>query len=69
MKEVEFKKRYVLGEGFPWPDLFDKRISLSSDPSEDRPIHLNIPNALWNETGVPKYRLVLEKIEREDAHK
>jgi hypothetical protein len=57
-----FKKRYVLGEGFPWLDIGEKQVSLSSDPADNRPIILRMPNELFDPSGIPKYRLVLERV-------
>ena len=59
-----FKNRYVLGEGYPWMMGVgeNKKLSLSETPIGLRTVFLDFPLELWS-PDLPKYRLVLEKIE------
>ena len=59
-----FKKRYVLGEGYPWAigESPYRAISLSKQSIGISLTDLEWPEELWYE-HMPKYRLVLEKVE------
>ena len=63
----DFPDRVVLGEGHPWTTgLGNKQapyysIMVLKKPAGFTPKKLAFPKALWNR-GVPKYRLVLEKV-------
>lgn len=62
----KFKKKYILGEGWPWyGDQNDMSISMCRHyEAGSSTIKLNIPHDLVNHVKKhPKYRLVLEKIE------
>lgn len=61
------KKRYVLGEGYPWgigERTIDtvNQISMMENPIGINVINLKFPLELWA-PNCPKYRLVLEQIE------
>lgn len=62
---TKFPERIELGEGFPWamgvgPDYTSVALGLSNMGFS--PVVLNFPRELWARE-LPKYRLVLEKIE------
>jgi len=60
--KTKFKKRYVLGEGYPLYTLENKFLGLDSTPNVGgKPIKLKLPNELGY-FGGHKYRLVLEKV-------
>lgn len=64
MKKPKFKTRYVLGEGYPWAlgrEPYTLICLVKKSPGADK-IELNFPEELWLE-DVPKYRLILEKVE------
>ena len=67
-KEPQFPSRVVLGEGFPWANGLGtkenpyKEVTLRDKPVAGQPIVLSWPTSLWKK-NVPKYRLVLEKVE------
>lgn len=68
-KAKEFGNRYVLGEGYPWAlgeksDLCKEICLLKNVMISSGFIKLNFPPELWS-AHIPKYRLVLEKIEGE----
>ena len=61
---LKFKKRYVLGVGYPdnWPD----HIMLYTSKKGSREVELKCPKALectHGMKGLPRYRLVLERVE------
>jgi len=59
---MKYKEKYVLGEGFPWAyGLECRMLALNERAVGLNPIKLKFPRELWNE-DVPKYRLVLEKL-------
>jgi hypothetical protein len=62
-KMNKFKKKYVLGEGYPWEYDVDehKRVGLNKSVSGFDPVVLKFPEEMWS-NDVPKYRLILEKI-------
>lgn len=61
----KFCKRYVLGEGFPWAmgTKDYKEIALSKTAIGFSPVVLDFPAELWNANKLPRYRLVLERID------
>ena len=67
--KVKFKKRYVLGIGYPWAMGIGpayKEICLSSGkkgPTGLDRVTLDWPAELWSE-DLPQYRLVLERVEK-----
>jgi len=63
MAKKSFKKRYVLGKGYPWAiGLRDyKLIGILKKNKGVNYIILNWPDELWSEK-LPKYRLVLERV-------
>jgi len=62
--KVKFKKRYVLGTGYPWV-LGGKSpqqvICLAVDAIGLDTVTLNWPKELWD-NELPQYRLVLERV-------
>lgn len=64
MKKPKFKKKYVLGEGYPWALGVEKHkeTSMVDRTKGVSPIVLDWPEELWS-ADVPKYRLVLEKVD------
>jgi hypothetical protein len=60
-----FKTRYVLGQGFPWVIGLNPYTSIGLTANkvgvQYRP--LTFANELWRK-DVPKYRLVLERVQR-----
>ena len=70
----KFKKRYVLGEGFPWAlgDAFKGEYTAITLEKEARgktkQVLLNFPEALWN-IHVKRYRLVLEMVDEKNNSK
>ena len=62
----KFKKKYVLGEGYPralgLQSHYDK-VFLCKESSGSDLIALNFPDELWTKE-MPKYRLVLERINK-----
>ncbi len=60
----QFKDKYVLGEGYPWANGTEdyKEITLKNVALAGLNIVLNFPEELWSKK-VPKYRLVLERVE------
>ena len=68
--KVKFKKRYVLGTGYPWvrgqgPSSY-KEICLSfseKGPTGLDTVFLEWPEELWSQ-DLPQYRLVLERVEK-----
>jgi hypothetical protein len=62
---MKYKKRYVLGEGYPWMHglATEKhiKISLSRASMGTAFIALDWPEELWK-PDLPKYRLILERI-------
>lgn len=63
-KKKTFKKRYVLGEGYPWAIGLKefRHAPLASDPVGTNFELLNFDTALWS-ADLPKYRLVLERVD------
>jgi len=63
MKKTTFKKRYVLGAGYPWANGTDPyfEVVLYPDQIVGKRIPLKFPSELWS-LDVPKYRLVLERV-------
>ena len=65
----KFKSRYVLGEGYPWVNglgpgthyPYYEVVMNEENMTSDR-IKINWPDELW-ENDLPKYRLVLERID------
>lgn len=66
MKKLKFKRKYILGEGYPWAIGFGKylQVSMCKKKSGVNMIELNWPAELWSQ-DIPKYRLVLEKVKEE----
>ena len=64
---VDFKDRYVLEEGYPWAIGIRsyKMITLRDVPIGGVDKSLKWPAELWDK-NVPKYKLVLEKIDDDD---
>ncbi len=64
MKKSVFKNKYVLGEGYPWAMGINSHfeISLKELPIGGLMIPLIFPKELWSK-DIPKYRLVLERVE------
>ena len=68
MMKTKFKKRYVLGTGYPWANGLGTEefpyfyICLDSTPTRSgtREI-LDFPPELWSE-DLPEFRLILERI-------
>ena len=63
MAKNVFKKRYVLGEGFPWALGIKnyKTLGMAMSNKGINYIELNWPIELWWH-DCPKFRLVLERI-------
>ena len=63
--KVKFKKRYVLGTGYPWENNnsvpTELLIALSPNGFSAK---LNWPKELWDQ-DLPQYRLVLERVEKD----
>ena len=65
---TKFQSRYVLAEGYPWVTGLGNAESPYTDvrmweePKASRHIEINWPDELWS-NDVPKYRLVLERVE------
>ena len=57
-KKPEFKKRYVLGEGYPW--TFGRRLTVKI--SGTAPVRLKWPLGFAG-YDLAKYRLVLERVD------
>lgn len=67
MKKSRFRKRYVLGEGWPWYEgPNDRGVGMCASPKAGTDMmKLNLPFDVLNADGndnCPKYRLVLERI-------
>ena len=60
----KFKKRYILGAGYPWAMGTGpyREICLSNLQISPDKIELDWPEELWD-TALPQYRLVLERVE------
>lgn len=64
------KKRYILAEGYPWacglgkPEKPYDAIYMCPEPIGVQPMPLNWPRELWSK-DLPKFRLVLERIDDE----
>ncbi len=67
-----FKKRYVLGEGYPWatglgtPDAPYDKLCLCKASKGAEFMTLDFPEELWGKFGgpeLPKYRIVLERVD------
>ena len=65
MKRIKFKKRYVLGTGYPWAMGLDPYLTIAVNKNNMgvEPFELNFPKELWS-TKLPKYRLVLERVDK-----
>jgi hypothetical protein len=66
MNKKKFKKRYVLGEGYPWAfgeNLPYKQIGLCSKHIGTQLVSVDFPLELWS-NELPRYRLVLERIDK-----
>ena len=63
MSKKIFKKRYILGEGYPWAYGKEpyKNIGLVKNSQGVDSINLVFPSELWKD-NLPKYRLVLERV-------
>lgn len=65
---TKFKKRYVLGEGYPYvtglgrPDCPYTDVRLWEEQKASKSIEIDWPEELWSE-DLPPYRLVLELID------
>ena len=62
-----FKDRYVLGEGHPWAMGLSSyhEIALGVTGMLGEKVELDFPEELWAK-DVPRYRLVLERVEPEE---
>jgi len=63
MKKPQFKKRYVLGIGYPWALGLNDHvlIRMNQENTGQSPQILKWPKELWHKE-LPKYRLVLERV-------
>lgn len=63
-KKPKFAKRYVLGEGYPWPmeDNYPGLHPYRIAPGKNYRKVLRFPRMLMDTQTIPKYRLVLERI-------
>jgi len=59
----KFKKRYVLGEGYPQFILYQEAIRLQSAPGKRYFKTLDVPQELWIRR-IPKYRLELVRVDK-----
>ena len=65
---MKYPRRVVLGEGYPW--MFgvahgeNTTIQLRDVGVGGSPVQLAYPDCLWAE-GLPRYRLILERIDPE----
>ena len=62
--KLKFKKRYVLGEGYPWMQEWSrlKYISISKDRFSTE-FEIKWPPELWSK-DCPKYRLELVRVDK-----
>jgi len=63
---TKFKKRYVLGTGYPWAIGTEtyKNIALARETFGVDFVPINFPTELWSK-DLPQYRLVLERVEKD----
>ena len=65
--KVKFKKRYVLGIGYPWMMGSENpphtNLLMALKPTGLIPVDLDWPGELWDQ-DLPQYRLVLERVEK-----
>ena len=68
MAKTKFKKRYILGTGYPFPlgvGPVYSRLCLWGNKNAFIAIELNWPSELWWDFDLPQYRLVLEGVEKD----
>ena len=68
MTKIKFKKRYILGTGYPWimgAGHAPKDFCLSTRPIGLDKVMLDWPDELWNR-DLPQYRLVLERVKKDE---
>lgn len=60
-----YKERYVLAEGYPWADGLGPyyNIAMCQAPTGVVKVAVIWPEELWLNAGLPRYRLVLERVE------
>ena len=62
-----FKKRYVLGTGYPWLMGFGEQrtiVALAQEPIGFSPIYLTWPEE-FSSNELPQYRLIFERVEKD----
>ncbi len=69
---MKYKDRYILAEGYPVSQDMTKRITtlqmiaMPDHIGEEDAIILKIPEYLLSDVKMPKYRLVLERIQEQE---
>jgi len=67
MSKLKYKRRYVLAEGYPWAFGKSPHKGIALRVRVDMQIfrELHLPEELFDDGSLPKYRLVLERVKGE----